>query len=61
MLTEQADRGLVRRSWAVARRLPVTLIWREMRLEPPGTDLVGAEDSDRSRAGREKFGEPNLR
>ena len=35
----------------MARRL--TLIWRGMRLERPGTDLVGAEDSDRSRADRE--------
>ena len=46
MLTEQADRGLVRKRWAIARRL--TLI-----AQRPGTDLVGAEDSDRSRADRE--------
>ena len=37
--------------WAVARTL--TLIWRGMRLERPGTDLIGAEDSDRSRTDRE--------
>ena len=51
MLTEQADRGLVRKRWAVARRL--TLIWRRMRLERRGTDLVGAKDQGRSRADRE--------
>ena len=51
MLTEQADRGLVRGCWAVHCRL--TLIWRWMRLEQPGTDLVTAEYSDWSRADKE--------
>ena len=37
--------------WAVARRL--TLILRGMRLEQPGTDLVGAECSYRSHFDRE--------